>query len=296
MISFKDILSKSQGAQKRVAVANPLEAEVLIALREATDLKIITPILVGNKESILELCREHKIKTNKFEFYDEEDAEKTSSICCLLVRNNTAHLLMKGQVSTATFIRACLDKTNGLRTGKLLSSVGFIETPAYPKLLGLTDGGINIAPTLEQKKEIVMNGIELLNKLGITKPKVACIAAVEKVNQKMQSTVDAYALAQMKIANAFIDGPMALDLALSKKACQMKGYISPVGGDADLLVVPNIEVGNVVYKALMYLAAPKPKSAGIVIGAQVPLITTSRADSHETRLYSIALGVIASIH
>jgi len=141
-----------------------------------------------------------------------------------------------------------------------------------------------------------MNGIELLHKLGIEKPKVACIAAVEKVNPKMQSTVDAHALAQMKIANVLIDGPMALDLALSKKACQMKGYISSVGGDADLLIVPHIEVGNAVYKALMYLADPQPKSAGIVIGSKVPLITTSRADSHETRLYSIALGVIADMN
>src|SRR3989338_11408247 len=177
--------------------------------------------------------------------------------------------MLKGQVSTALFIRACLDKTNGLRTGKLLSTIGFIETPTYPKLLGLTDGGINIAPTLEQKKEIVMNGVELLNKLGIAQPKIACIAAVEKVNPKMQSTVDAHALAQMKIPNALIDGPMALDLALSKKACQMKGYISPVGGDADLLIVPHIEVGNAVYKALMYLSEPQPKSAGIVIGSKV---------------------------
>ena len=293
MTSFKDILEKAQGAQKRVAVANPFEAEILIALREATDLKIITPILVGNKESLQQLCHEHTIKTNGFEFYNEEDAERTSSVCCSLVRNNTAHLLMKGQVSTATFIRACLDKTQGLRTGRLFSSVGFIETPVYPKLLGLTDGGININPNLEQKKAILMNGLELLEKLGITQPKIACIAAVEKVNPKMQSTVDAHALAHMKIPNAIIEGPMALDLALSKKACKMKGYISSVGGDADLLIVPNIEVGNAVYKALMYLADPQPKSAGIVVGAQVPLITTSRADSHETRLYSIALGVLA---
>ena len=286
-------LAKRIGPQK-IAVAAPEDEEVLKALNQAVREKIIQSVLVGDMKKIQKLCREQGINPGDFEIIDEPHGFKASLLCCKLVNQRKAALMMKGLVGTAAFLRAVLDKENGLTTGRLLSHLAVFEIPTYPKLLMLTDVAINISPDLSEKAQIIQNAVDMAHCLGIQKPFVACIAAIEKINpEKMRSTVDAAALSMMakrgQIKGAVVDGPFGMDNAVSLESAKIKGVKSEIAGKADILLVPQIESGNVIYKTLTELA--RAKCAAIVLGARSPVVLTSRADDYETKFVSIALGV-----
>ncbi|MFQ6003144.1 MAG: bifunctional enoyl-CoA hydratase/phosphate acetyltransferase [Candidatus Zixiibacteriota bacterium] len=297
MKSLNDIwdLAKKTGA-KKVAVALAEDEEVLLALEQARKEGMVQGTLVGAKERIEELALKNKIDIKEFAIDQETDGLEASLKCCELINKGEADLMMKGLVGTADFMKAILDKEKGLGTGKLLSHVAVFEIPRYPKLLMITDAAINISPGLMEKAQIIQNAVDVSHSLGIETPLVACIAAVEKVNpDKMPATVDCASLSKMaqrgQISHAIVDGPFGLDNAISEKSAEVKGVRSKVAGKADMILCPNIETGNVIYKTLIEFA--QAECGAIVVGAKVPVILTSRADSHETKLMSIALGVIS---
>ncbi|MCJ7578399.1 MAG: bifunctional enoyl-CoA hydratase/phosphate acetyltransferase [candidate division Zixibacteria bacterium] len=295
MKSLNDILDLAKKiGPKKVAVALAEDEEILLALEQARKEKIIQGILVGTKEKIEKLAIKNKIDIQKFEIEEETDGFVASLKCSELINRGEADLMMKGLVRTAHFMKAILDKEKGLGTGKLLSHVAVFEIPRYPKLLMITDAAINISPSLMEKAQIIQNAVDVLHFLGIETPLVACIAAVEKVNpEKMPATVDCACLSKMaqrgQIKGAVVDGPLGLDNAISEKSAEIKGIKSQVAGNADIILCPNIETGNAIYKTLIEFAFAK--CAAIVAGTKVPVILTSRADSHETKFMSIALGV-----
>ncbi|MFN3305878.1 MAG: bifunctional enoyl-CoA hydratase/phosphate acetyltransferase [Candidatus Kapaibacteriota bacterium] len=278
--------------KKSIAVAASEDEQVLLALKQATEKGIVTPILVGNKERTEKLAQEISFDISKYEFIEEKEPSKSARIAVSVVREGRAQIIMKGLVNTADYLRAILDKERGLRSGNLLSHIGIFEIPNYHKLIGLTDAAQNIAPTLEEKVWIIQNSVDLLRRLGIQTPKIALLAAVENVNPKMQATFDAALITMMnkrkQIKNCVIDGPLAFDNAISKEAAVHKGIDSPVAGDTDLLVAPEIETANALYKSFTYFA--KGVVAAIILGAAVPIVLTSRADSEKSKLYSIALA------
>ena len=286
-------LAKKIGPQM-IAVAAPEDKEILKALSQAAREKIIQGILVGDSQKIKKLSKEQGINPEDFEIVNEPDGFKASLVCCELVNQKKAALLMKGLVGTASFLKAVLDKEKGLTTGKLLSHLAVFEIPSYPRLLMLTDVAINISPDLSEKAQIIQNAVDMAHCLGIQRPFVACIAAIEKINpEKMRSTVDAAALSMMakrgQIRGAVVDGPFGMDNAVSLESAKIKGVKSEIAGRADILLVPQIESGNVIYKTLTELA--RAKCAAIVLGARSPVVLTSRADDFETKFISIALGV-----
>ena len=295
MKSLNDILDLAKKiGPKKVAVALAEDEEVLLALGQARKEKIIEGILVGTKEKIEKLAQKDQIDIRKFEIEEETDGFVASLKCCEHINRGEADLMMKGLVGTAHFMKAILDKEKGLGTGKLLSHVAVFEIPRYPKLLMITDAAINISPSLMEKAQIIQNAVAVSHSLGIETPLVACIAAVEKVNpEKMPATVDCACLSMMaqrgQIKGVVVDGPLGLDNAISEKSAEVKGIKSQVAGNADIILCPNIETGNVIYKTLIEFAFAK--CAAIVVGTKVPVILTSRADSHETKFMSIALGV-----
>lgn len=295
MKSLSDILALAKKVgPKKVVVALAEDEEVLLALEQARKERIIEGILVGTKEKIEKLSLDNQIDIWKFEIEEETDGFAASLKCCELINKGEADLMMKGLVGTAHFMKAILDKERGLATGKLLSHVAVFEIPQYPKLLMITDAAINIAPNLMEKAQIIQNAVEVSHSLGIETPLVACIAAVEKVNpDKMPDTLDCACLSKMgergQIKGAIVDGPLGFDNAISEKSAKVKGIESQVAGKADIILCPNIETGNAIYKTLIEFA--NAKCAAIVAGTKAPVILTSRADSHETKFMSIALGV-----
>lgn len=295
MRTLNDILTLAKRiGPKRVAVAQAEDEEVLVALEQARKVKIVDIILVGRQDKIEKLALRNGIDIGRFEIRQEADGFSASLRCCELVNRGEADLVMKGLVGTAHFMKAILDKEFGLGTGKLLSHVAVFEIPTYPKLLMVTDAAINIAPSLAQKAQIIQNAVDVAHSLGIKLPNVACIAAVEKVYpDKMPATLDCACLSMMaergQIKGALVDGPFGLDNAVSEESARIKGVESQMPGKADILLCPNIETGNAIYKTLIEFA--QAKCAAIVVGTKVPVILTSRADSHETKFMSIALGV-----
>lgn len=276
-----------------LAVVASQDEEVLDAVVEAHKLGIIEPILIGDREKTREIASRKKLDIENFEIIDEKDLEKAAEIGVRLVSQGRANFIMKGLVDTATLMKAVLNKEWGLRTDSLLSHVMIYDIPTYHKPIYLTDGGMNLNPTLEHKIKIVENSIKVVKALGNPTVKVACLAAKEKVDPKMIATVDALELKKKSETGYFgeeviVDGPMALDLAVSKDAAKIKNYDSQVSGDADVLLVPNIEMGNGIGKSITYFA--KGKSAGVIMGAKAPILLVSRADTYESKLYSIALG------
>jgi len=278
--------------KKKIAVAAAEDDQVLLALKQAHELGIVEPILVGNKEKTKKIAEKIEFDISRFEFHEENEPAKSAKIAVRLIREGYAQIIMKGLVGTADYLRAILDKEIGLRTGNLLSHIGLFEIPTYHKLIALTDAAQNIAPNFEEKISIVQNSVDLLHRLGIENPKVALLAAVETVNPKMQATVDASLITMMnrrkQIKGCIIDGPLAFDVAISREAAEHKGLESPVAGDADLLVAPEIETGNALYKSFTYFA--KGVVAAIILGALVPIVLTSRADTERSKLMSIALA------
>ena len=293
--NFNDLLAlAAERGPKTISVAVAQDKDVLLAIKAANDKKIANAILVGDKSKIEEIAGDIDLDLNKFEIEDYSDITEASRRAVELVSSGKAHIVMKGLVDTSIILKAVLDKEIGLRNNKVLSHVALFDTECYDKLLFVTDAAMNIAPTLEQKKEIIENAVFVAQSVDIDEPKVAVVGAKEKVNPKMPATVDAKELEEMnkrgEITGCIVGGPFALDNAVSKEAAKHKGIDHPVAGDADIILAPNIESGNILYKTLNFLA--NSKSAGIIVGAKAPIVLTSRADSDEDKLNSIALGVL----
>jgi len=292
-----ELLSLAKEKQKKtLSVAVAQDKEVLSAVTEAVKLGIVDAILVGDEEKIREIAEEENLHMDNIQIFDEKDLRKAAAKAVEFVANGQAHFIMKGMIGTADLLRAVLNKEAGLRGNGLLSHVMVYEVPTYHKLIFLTDGGMVPYPTLEEKIGIINNAVKVAHKLNIEAPKVAPICAVEVVNPSMQATMDAAVLSQMnkrgQIKGCIIDGPLGLDNAISKLAAEHKGIVSDVAGDADVLLVPNIESGNFLGKSMTYFA--NGESAGVIMGAKCPVVLVSRADSAKSKLHSIALGSVIS--
>ena len=297
MINKLDDMLKKLKGDKRVtlSVAAAHDEEVLLAIKSAVEMEIITPILIGEENKIREISKEINFDLSKFKIINKGTIEECAETAVKLVSSGEADFAMKGLLDTSVILKAVLNKEWGLRTDSLLSHVMVYEVPSYDKLLVTTDGGMNIEPDYDQKVKILKNAIEATKPLGLKHIKVACLAAKEKVNPKMQATVDARALQEAGERGEFgkdvtVEGPLAFDLAVSKEAAKVKGFKSKVSGETDIMLMPTIEVGNGIGKALTYFAGAK--SAGIIMGAKAPIVLVSRADSHESKLYSIAYGAL----
>lgn len=292
---FSELLKLAQEkGPKKISVAVAEDEEVLSAIKEAMELEIVVPILVGNKEKIFEISKEIDLDLEFIEILDEKDPSLASRMATELVSSGRAQILMKGLVDTSIIMKQVLDKEIGLRTENVISHVAVFEVETYHKIFIVTDAAMNLAPDLIKKKEIIENAVKLAISLDIANPKVAVLAAKEKVDPKMEATVHARELSDMnkrgEIKNCIVDGPFALDNAINKHSAMIKGIDSVVAGDADILLAPNIEAGNVLYKSLTYFA--RAKSAGLIVGTKAPIVLTSRADNHQTKLNSIALAVL----
>ncbi len=283
-----------EGKRRSIAVAAAEDVDVLEAVFLAKKEGIANPVLIGQVKKIEKTAQSLGINLADFEIIDATDTVSAAQLAVKMVRDGTCDLLMKGLVRTAELLRIVLDKEMGFRTGRLLSHVFLVELPRRRRWYAMTDGGIVIAPSISEKLQILENALELMHLLGIKEPKVAVLAAVETVSPSMPATMDAALLtvmaARKQIKGAIVDGPLALDVAISTKAAKVKGVKSPVAGKADILLVPDIEAGNLLGKALVYGCGGV--AAGVVMGARKPIVLTSRADSAETKLLSIALGAV----
>jgi phosphate acetyltransferase len=278
------------------AVAHPCEETALAGAIEAGEKGLIAPILVGPAAKIQEIAKQHSIQLGKTRVVDAPHSHAAAAKAVELVRQGEAELLMKGSLHSDELLSAVIAKETGLRTGRRISHVFIMDVPTYHKVLIVTDAAINIAPGLEDKVHICQNAIDLAVTLGVKRPKVAILAAVETVNSKMQATLDAAALCKMadrkQITGGILDGPLAFDNAISAEAAKIKGIVSEVAGDPDILLVPDLESGNMLAKQLSFLA--NADSAGLVLGAKVPIILTSRADSVRSRIASCAVAMLAA--
>lgn len=285
-----------KSGRKRIAVAAAQEAAALEAAVDSWMSGLGEPILVGNPAAIEELAGSLGLDVSRFEKVSAKDPAAAAAEAVRLVRSGDADVLMKGMVETSVILKAAFNKETGLNAGRLASHVAVMETSSYHKLLFVTDAAINIAPDIRAKLDIVANAVQAARSLGVETPKVALLAAVEKVNwESMGCTVDAAAITQMnrrgQVRSCVVDGPLALDNAVSAESARIKKIDSPVAGDADILVAPDIEAGNILYKCLLDLGGAK--GAGIVMGAASPIVLTSRADSARTMLASIAFAALA---
>lgn len=288
-----ELIDKARsGRIRRLAVAAAADEPVLEAVMNATKEGIIIPVLVGNKDLITEICKRIGFNLSGVDIIDEPEGYKASVKAVQLIREGKADIMMKGHVSTGPMLKAILDKENGLRKGRLLSHIALYESPYYHKLLGVTDAAMNVAPDFNEKVDILNNAVEAFHKLGVSEPKVAVISAVETVNPKMEATVHAAMLSMMnrrgQIRKCLVDGPLAIDNAVSKEAANHKGIVSDVAGDADILLTPDINSGNVLYKTMGFLGGAV--SAAVLMGATVPVVLTSRSDSERSKMLSIALA------
>jgi len=274
----------------RVAVAWPQDADTLSSCAEAYSGGIAEPLLVGDQSGILAAAEEGDIDIRGMEIVPAEDPGSAANTAVALLREGRADLVMKGLLDTKLILKAVLADKTGLRGNAVLSHAAVFEVPGYSRLLLVADAAMIIAPSLEEKRAILRNTVEVAGALGLRRPKVAILCAKEKVDAKMPCTEDAAALAAMDIPGCDVSGPLALDNAVDPKAAALKGIAGPVAGNADVLIVPDIEAGNILYKALAFLAGGK--NAGIIVGAAAPIVLTSRADSGPSKLASIALAVL----
>lgn len=279
---------------KKMAVAVAQDEDVLGAIKLAYEKGIVEPILVGDSELIQKLAAGISFDISNVQIIDENDGVEATRKATALVSSGEAQVLMKGLIDTSVIMKAVLDKEIGLRTDSVISHVAVFDVPTYHKVFMVTDAAMIIAPDLDQKKKIIENAVKLAHSLDIAEPKVAVLAAKEKVSPKMEATVHAKELADMnkagEISGCIVDGPFALDNAVSKESARIKGIDSVVAGDADILLAPDIEAGNVLYKALSFLA--NAKSAGLIVGTSKPIVLTSRADNEEAKLNSIVLATL----
>ena len=278
------------------AVAHPCEVTALSGAVDAAKLGLITPILVGPAAKIAAIAGSNHIDLSAIEIVDSPHSIASAARAVELIREGRAEVLMKGSLHTDELMSAVVSRERGLRTARRISHAFVMDVPTYHKVLIVTDGAINIAPTLEDKVDICQNAIDLAISLGCEKPKVAILCAVETVNSKMPATLDAAALCKMaergQIKGGVLDGPLAFDNAISKQAAETKGIKSAVAGDPDILLAPDLEAGNILAKQLSFLA--NADSAGMVLGARVPVILTSRADSVRSRIASCAVAKLVA--
>ena len=297
MKNFKEIINfaKERGP-KTISVACCQDKEVLMAVEMARKEKIANSILIGDIEKTKAIAKDIDLDLNNYELLHIEDLSEASLKSVELVTQGKADMVMKGLVDTSIILKAVLDKDKGLRADNVLSHVAVFDIEPYNKLFLITDAAMNLAPELNVKKQIIENACKVAHSLDIKIPKVAVLCAKEKVNPKMKDTVDAKELEEMcnrgEIEGCIVGGPFALDNAVSIEAANHKGIKHPVAGQADILLAPDIEAGNILYKSLVFFS--KSKNAGVIVGAKAPIILTSRADSEETKLNSIALGVLMS--
>lgn len=295
--NFNDLLQMVNNCKrKKVAVAVAQDEPVLEAVKAAREKGIADAILVGDLEKIKEIANKIDMELSQFEIVDEKDVSKAALEAIRLVSSGEADMVMKGLVDTATFLRSVLNKDVGLRTGKLMSHVSVFEIEGIDRLILLTDAAFNTYPDLKAKAQILNNSVDVAHACGIELPKVAPVCAVEVVNPDMPATVDAALLSKMndrgQIKGCIVDGPLALDNALSEEAAEHKGITGKVAGKADIILLPNIETANVMYKTLTYTS--KSRNGGLLVGTSAPVILTSRADSFETKVNSIALAVLVT--
>ncbi len=287
---LKDLLIDKPTCRMVLAAAQDHNSltSALMAARDG----FIEPILVGDKEAVNKIASDNNLDLSGFRMIHEPDDDLAVEIAVKMVRSNQADILMKGNVGTSSLLKAVLNKEWGLRSGALLSHFAIFEVEAYHKLIAVSDVAMNIAPNLQDKISIVNNAVACLNKLGIEMPKVAVLGAVEMVSENMQATLDAALLSKMnqrdQIRNCLIDGPLAFDNAISLESARHKGIRSDVAGDTDLLIMPDIEVGNVLYKSLVFFA--HSGVAAVILGATAPIVLTSRSDSDQAKYYSILLA------
>jgi phosphate butyryltransferase len=278
----------------RVSVAGAAEPFILEGVKEAWRRGLIDPVLVGDQRGIVKAVLDVGLDPARMEIVHEPDLTQAAYTSAALVANGQADVLMKGKVSSTDFMRGLLAREFGLRGQGILSHLAAYELPGYPRLLFMTDGGININPSLEQKVEIIRNAVEFLHRLGLAEPKVAILSANEVVTPKMPVTVEAETLVGLAREGAFgravVEGPLPMDLAVSEKAARMKNFHSKVAGQADLLVVPTIEAGNILGKTIIYLA--NGTMAGVVVGSRVPAVMNSRADTSMGKLVSLAMACL----
>lgn len=293
-MKFDDIIAKAKSLNKTLSVACADDPTVMKACADAYEQGICTPVFVGDKENMEKVASANNIDLGKFKIIHEKDKSAAAEKAVRLVSDGEAHFLMKGYMDTSVLLKAVLNKEWGLRTGRLLSHVAIFELDRYHKPFMITDGGMNMYPDLNTKIDIINNAVDVYHNLGVEKPKVAVLAAVEKVNPDMPETIDASILSRMaargQIKGCVVDGPLAFDLAISKESAEHKKVKSEVAGDADILLVPDIASGNMLAKALIYMT--DSKVAGIIVGAKAPVVLLSRSDNERTKMMSIALGAI----
>lgn len=295
---FGEIISHTRGlAQKRrVVVAAAADEHALEAVRRATQEGLVTPVLVGEAKKIIPLLERLDFPVPQQDIHDISGDPEAAAKAVSLIREGKADFLMKGSLQTADFMRAVVNSETGLRTDSVISHLALYEIPGYGRLLGVTDGGMILYPTLEQKQWIIRNAVEVYHRLGYDRPNVAVLAAIEVVNPKMQESVDAAELKAMNangtIAGCLVEGPISYDLAMSLEAAEIKGYESPVTAHADILVMPTMSAGNILGKSYVYTAGAA--MAGIIIGARVPIVLTSRSSSADEKYFSLAVSAAIS--
>lgn len=295
--NFDDIIRNAceKKPKRTIIIANAADDRMIHVVKAVTDMNLCDVICVGDEDRICKLAGENNLSADKFSILDEKDEIRAGLRSAEMVRNKKADILVKGKMNTSDFLRSVLDKEVGLRTGRQLNVLTCYDEPGQKKLFFMTDGGMTIAPNLHDKVEMLENAIPVLHRMGIEKPKVAILAANEKVSPKMPATMDAKALCDMaaegKLPEAVYEGPIAFDVAMNPEAAKQKGIDSKVTGDVDLFLVPNIETGNCMGKAIGYFA--KGQTAGIVIGAAAPVVMSSRAASVQGKVTAIAWAILA---
>lgn len=292
--NFAQLMALAQErGPKTVAVAAAAQEAVLLAVNEAEELGIADVLLIGDQAEIERIGHDNDVDLGRLDIIHEPDPILAVRQMTKLINEGRAQIAMKGAIQTADFLRAILDRKTGLRTGRLLSHVAVFDIPDLDRLILVSDAGVVVAPTLHQKADIVRNAIDVAHRLGIIRPKVALLAATETVNPKIPATVDAAALSKMadrkQIVGGIVDGPLTLDNAISETAATIKGIESPVAGQANVLIAPDIEAGNILAKGIIYFA--QAYMAGVLVGARAPIILSSRSDTHQAKLIALALCV-----
>lgn len=292
--TYEDMVNKAKNKNLKLSVAAAQDSEVISAIKKAYDLKIAEPILFGDENKIKEIMKEQEIKDD-FKIVNCLDDKEASLKAVESVRVGESDILMKGILNSSDFLRPALDSNKGIKAGKLISHLGAFEIKGEEKIIFMADGGVNVQPNLEEKREILLNSMNALGNMGMDDLKVAILAANEKVSDKIPATKDARELVEMReegiIPKGIIEGPIALDVAISKEAAEHKNIKSKVSGEVDLFIVPNIESGNIFGKSLIYYG--QAKMAGIILGFNNPVVMTSRSEAAENKLNSIAMAVLA---
>lgn len=295
--NFQELIAKVQNNdnKKRVAVAAAHDEHTLEAVFRASSDKLVDPVLIGDKIEITDILHKLSIKFNEEKIVNTESDAEAAEKTVELINAGKADFIMKGKLQTADLLKAVVNKEKGLRTGSVMSHVAILEIPAYHKLIAITDGGMMMYPNADEKKQIIENAVNVFLNMGYECPKVAVLAAVETVNPKMPEAVDADILKKMnqdgEIKNCIVEGPISVDLTFNRESAKIKGYASPVTGEADILIAPNITAGNIMSKALLEFAGGT--MAGMIVGAKVPIVLTSRGATSEEKYLSLVLSASA---